>query len=82
MKITSCKNVIWGDVRRHAHPLAIPLALTKISRIDGLPYFLTQDAPRAAAPPELKSSKAQKPTIFSDPGIDNRKQVLGLSYIV
>ena len=32
-------------------PRAILLALTKISRIDGLPYFLTQDAPRAAAPP-------------------------------
>ena len=32
-------------------PRAILLALTKIFRIDGLPYFLTHDAPRAAAPP-------------------------------
>ena len=37
--------------RRRTRPRAIPLALTKISRIDGLPYFLTQDAPRATAPP-------------------------------
>ena len=32
-------------------PRAILLALTKIFLIDGLPYFLTQDAPRAAVPP-------------------------------
>ena len=37
--------------RRHTRARAIQLALTKISRIDGLPYFLTQDAPRPAAPP-------------------------------
>ena len=34
-------------VRRHARPRAIPLALTKISRIDGLSNFLTHGAPRA-----------------------------------
>ena len=28
--------------------------MTKISHIDRLPFFLTQDAPRAAAPPELR----------------------------
>ena len=33
-------------------PRAIPLTFTKIFHTDGLPYFLTQDAPRAAAPPE------------------------------
>ena len=32
-------------------PRAIPQALTKNFRIDGLPCFLTQDTPRAAAPP-------------------------------
>ena len=37
--------------RRLTRPRAIPLAFTKIFRIDGLPYFLTQDALRAAAPP-------------------------------
>ena len=34
-------------VGRHTRPRAIPLALTKISRIDGLPNFLTHGAPRA-----------------------------------
>ena len=33
--------------RRRTRPRAIPLALNKISGIDGLPYFLTQDAPGA-----------------------------------
>ena len=46
-KITSCKNVIWGDVRRRStRPRGIPLALTKISRIDRLPFFLTHGALR------------------------------------
>ena len=30
--------------RRRTRPRAIPLALTKISRIDGLPFFLTHGA--------------------------------------
>ena len=34
-------------VGQHARPRVIPLALTKISRIDGLPNFLTHGAPRA-----------------------------------
>ena len=34
-------------VGRHARPRAILLALTKISRIDGLPNFLTHRAPHA-----------------------------------
>ena len=33
--------------RRRTRPRAIPLALTKISRIDGLSNFLTHGAPRA-----------------------------------
>ena len=33
--------------RRRTRPRAIPLALTKISRIDGLSNFFTHGAPRA-----------------------------------
>ena len=35
--------------RRRTRPRAIPLALTKISRIDRLPFFLTHGALRARA---------------------------------
>ena len=35
------------SVSRCTRPRAIPLALTKIFRIDGLPNFLTYGAPRA-----------------------------------
>ena len=31
-----------------------PDVMTKIPRIDGLTYFLTHSAPRAASPPELR----------------------------
>ena len=36
---------------RRMRPRAIPLACTKIFRIDGLPYFLTQDALQVAVLP-------------------------------
>ena len=50
VETTSCKNVIWGDVgRRSTRPRAIPLPLTKIFHIDGLPFFLTHGALLACA---------------------------------
>ena len=52
VKVSSGATYAVG--RRRTRPRAIPLAMTKISRIDGLPFFLTQDAPRAASPPELR----------------------------
>ena len=39
--------VTYAVGRRRTRPRAIPLALTKISRIDGLPFFLTHGALRA-----------------------------------
>ena len=43
--------------RRRTRPRAIPLALTKISRIDRLPFFLTHGALRARAERRYKENK-------------------------
>ena len=44
-------GVTYAVGQRRTHPRAILLAVIKIFHIDGLPYFLPQDAPKAAAPP-------------------------------
>ena len=47
--VRRCSFITTAVGRRRTRPRAIPLALTKISRIDGLPFFLTHGALRARA---------------------------------
>ena len=49
VKMSSGATYAVRVLRRRTRPRAIPLALTKISRIDRLPFFLTHGALRAHA---------------------------------